>query len=726
MIKRSDINNAITTYRAAINTWQRRLNTLLGEAAPLRALADFGTTGTPDADLSLEELARLVLIIEQGLNYYSLDSYLNPLFRKLVFKFKLSLPIGYQWRGHQENKCFWIYLALTKQGLFCADNIDRLQRLTADNLKGMNILCFNTSLRIKTLANIIELCSEGETPDVAYYSYSETRTLMEISKQFLSAIPLGTLLNQTLFELLVSPLEDFEEPRRGGRGRVDLISPRYSNFKLLLDIFNRYPPPANYLDYLSSALIHQADALDDLLKKVKEECPHLFNECYLLVLQYFSSDATADTKGLGNLLHSFSYEKTAQSDMLKLVQSNPRALKIAIQLNKISVQFLKDHLITLTAKMDHGLALAEAYATAVKGNKGLLPYLSDLTENPQRAHVLAAAYIGLIQSSDRLFLEYKADLLDHPGKETMLATAYMMLYNHEPALIPIYRRYLLAAPDKAVSLTKAYCYLHKINLNSILETSFHEDLLDHPYPYELTTSLLSLCLARIEQQSQTYYLRIKEHLISFPKSADILFHLVRNNALHPTEFESVLQYADIFSDEAFFNATFGHQRLIPEWNRDAFSVLVAICEQATVETIDLTQATARALKLLMEWYDDRAIALEENAQSTHLASIHQSSSASALRLKHRYADQLDTEASLTTQMQAIRQWIEGLDLALPKHQAAKHLFDNIQSNSVASRGHFIDPVSHVSLRELLVLFWCAIHDPSQCKTPLDEAQSSLL
>lgn len=99
-----------------------------------------------------------------------------------------------------------------------------------------------------------------------------------------------------------------------------------------------------------------------------------------------------------------------------------------------------------------------------------------------------------------------------------------------------------------------------------------------------------------------------------------------------------------------------------------------------------------------------------DAQSTHVASVHKSVSESALRLKARYGESLK-EKGLEALLQEIRDWCMGLpskdsDPVENKEGAAKRCVVRILDENYV----FQDPVSKVGIRELYALIWLGIHD----------------
>jgi hypothetical protein len=99
----------------------------------------------------------------------------------------------------------------------------------------------------------------------------------------------------------------------------------------------------------------------------------------------------------------------------------------------------------------------------------------------------------------------------------------------------------------------------------------------------------------------------------------------------------------------------------------------------------------------------------ERAQSTHTASVHQSVSESAQRLAKRYQAKIKNTAALDETIDQIEKYLSSLVKKSPTNinQAAQRALVSLKTKS------FTDPTSQLSLKELLVLTFAAIHDDEQ-------------
>lgn len=104
-------------------------------------------------------------------------------------------------------------------------------------------------------------------------------------------------------------------------------------------------------------------------------------------------------------------------------------------------------------------------------------------------------------------------------------------------------------------------------------------------------------------------------------------------------------------------------------------------------------------------------------QSTHTASVHQSVSKSAQDLMTMYHDIF----SLDKGIEEIKDFVKSLSLS-PKHTAAQNAMTRLTSLDYV----FTDPKSDVSTRQLLVLFWRAIHDDKNRQGSLEDAKKQFI
>jgi hypothetical protein len=104
-------------------------------------------------------------------------------------------------------------------------------------------------------------------------------------------------------------------------------------------------------------------------------------------------------------------------------------------------------------------------------------------------------------------------------------------------------------------------------------------------------------------------------------------------------------------------------------------------------------------------------------QSTHTASVHQSVSASAIKLIQGYGGDLRLDETI----EELKAFVEGLDDESTENRVAKRCIERITSIE-----HVFTDSSDVSTRQLLALAWIAIHDDSKRHRTLDDAKALLV
>jgi hypothetical protein len=108
-------------------------------------------------------------------------------------------------------------------------------------------------------------------------------------------------------------------------------------------------------------------------------------------------------------------------------------------------------------------------------------------------------------------------------------------------------------------------------------------------------------------------------------------------------------------------------------------------------------------------------------QSTHTASVHQSVSDSATRLMEKYGDQISGRL-LDIMIQELSAWLNAQPDLSRQVIKAKLCLQRLTTTDYC----FIDPSSQVSMKQLLALFWIAIHDDARRQGTLDDAKSQLI
>lgn len=144
------------------------------------------------------------------------------------------------------------------------------------------------------------------------------------------------------------------------------------------------------------------------------------------------------------------------------------------------------------------------------------------------------------------------------------------------------------------------------------------------------------------------------------------------------------------------------ERILTDVNRQAL--------RAHANPIELAQ------RLVLAHLNNQLVQLNE-AQSTHRASVHKTVSESATRLMQMYHSNLKLEQGI----EEIQCYIQSLPSS-QKNTAAQNAIVRLTSPDYA----YIDPVSQISTRQLLVLFWRAIQDNGKRQGNLGDAIQQLI
>jgi hypothetical protein len=189
--------------------------------------------------------------------------------------------------------------------------------------------------------------------------------------------------------------------------------------------------------------------------------------------------------------------------------------------------------------------------------------------------------------------------------------------------------------------------------------------------------------------------------------------------------------------QANFNALMMHSAILfhaemPEfWNRiprhlftqARFAALIEICQRHADNP-----AAGRAL--VIAYINREILGINEPAaggprlnagQSTHTASVHQSVSESATRLLKRYGAQISGRG-LNETIQALSTWLNAQPDSSLEVRKAKCCLERL----ITSDSFYTDPRSRVSMKQLLALFWIAIHDDACRQGTLDDAKLQLI
>jgi len=137
--------------------------------------------------------------------------------------------------------------------------------------------------------------------------------------------------------------------------------------------------------------------------------------------------------------------------------------------------------------------------------------------------------------------------------------------------------------------------------------------------------------------------------------------------------------------------------------QQVFNDLLRCARQDQPET-----TTGRYVNQLIGHDPEQARQVLNDNQSTHTASVHRSVSDSAKKLYNRYQSTLNDQQAFSQTWKEISQWLNQLKQQYPYDhtvQAANRAWPRYYDH------HFVEQGSQVSMQQIIVCFWQAIHDP---------------
>ena len=228
----------------------------------------------------------------------------------------------------------------------------------------------------------------------------------------------------------------------------------------------------------------------------------------------------------------------------------------------------------------------------------------------------------------------------------------------------------------------------------------------HAAPGHLELALSSLQQAGILTQENFFLVAANAN----PRSLESAFsYLLRAGILNQENFAALVapNHAALVTNEAW--------RII--WSRIPNHLLTTANFQRLLTAAENANPRAELQRIVNQILGVQAgaghAAAFNPSQSTHTASVHESVSASAIRLRNRYGNSLNLEEKIIE----IKAHIDGLDNT-PEHQAAKRCIERI----TAADYTFTD-TSEVSTRQLLALAYTAIHDENKRLGSLEDAKA---
>ncbi len=246
--------------------------------------------------------------------------------------------------------------------------------------------------------------------------------------------------------------------------------------------------------------------------------------------------------------------------------------------------------------------------------------------------------------------------------------------------------------------------------------AYLDAVIEHERPYGAASAIFALHNAKLLTEE---HLNIVINLPNPAPFAEAISLLQGAQLLEGDNFNRLIPHISILFDEDSSDLWFDIPAhvLTPA----KFDAIITLCEthQDDAEAGQLAFSNFVHQELLLPEQAEPAI---NDEQSTHTASVHASVSASAQALMSRYQDAISTDDSLDKIIHDILDWLDDVE-ENPKAAAAKRCIPELICNG---NFEFQDPVSKVTIKQLVALSWLAIHDDSLRAGTLNDGKFSLL
>jgi len=282
-----------------------------------------------------------------------------------------------------------------------------------------------------------------------------------------------------------------------------------------------------------------------------------------------------------------------------------------------------------------------------------------------------------------------------------LAMAFACLYQAQ--LLTEEHQGLVFASARPDKLAEAFYYLQKAGLFTAANRNL---IVNHPSFAELGNIFFYLHEAQILTQKKFEQIVAQAHLESLK---DVLLYLRYARIFTPENFSLLMEPRHHFLwRQEIYEHIWAH---IPHvlLTNDNFQRLLTASRQPNPKA-----AIMRVRDWILQAHlTDEMVPHLNVAQSTHTASVHRMVSLAAVKLMDNYGLGLN----FLHHLHIIQDWVESL-FHSTKHEAAKRYLRWIMTNDV----QFRDP-SGVSIQELLVLSYVAIHDEQKRSCSLEDAKA---
>lgn len=276
---------------------------------------------------------------------------------------------------------------------------------------------------------------------------------------------------------------------------------------------------------------------------------------------------------------------------------------------------------------------------------------------------------------------------------------------------------ILVSHDYPEAMATLLCSLTKIGLledNLIGQDNFNR-LINHQDPWEIAYGLRFLSEANLlsDNIKQSNF----DLLMTNETPADLTYalRLLQNVGLLTQENFNALH----INSEILFThpqTRILWLRLAVHLTQERLNEISIICQGAgTIEARQIA-FTNYAIRLLRRIEEAHQLIFNAN-QSTHTASVHASVSKSATNLQERYGKYISGN-NLNNVITGISSWINALPSTF-KNNAAKRCIERITEPTYS----YVEPVSELSILQLLGLSWIAINDDNLRIGDLTDAQN---
>lgn len=305
--------------------------------------------------------------------------------------------------------------------------------------------------------------------------------------------------------------------------------------------------------------------------------------------------------------------------------------------------------------------------------------------------------------------------------------------------IKIYNAILSYLDIKEVNDVNMLTFSLKLLYQSKLLTEKNFNTVKNHRPFtDLTRALMKLKEAKI--LTQDYFDFVECHFPS--KFAELLINLKAINCLTPEHFNAIKQHNDpsnltsaliAFNSVQLLTAENFERLFQPQnnilltlrigkyiiWDRLPPHLLTQPVFEELIRRALLANPEDEISQYINSLLDDNEVTINKK-QSIHTASIHRSISESAIKLWNRYGAEL-SESNIEESIASIKKYIANLPDSFI-NKAAKRCIERITRVNYI----FTDPVSKVTLRQLLALSYLARHDKDKRQGSIEDANQQFI